>query len=87
MGGAAEQKDKKTNGITFQTPGNQLCSVNFVMVVLVCRVQVTDRKEIAGLEEMSHERGKGHHSPTEEGTTTRQHDMEPRAPSEPSGSD
>jgi hypothetical protein len=86
-GGAAEQKDKKTNGITFQTPGNQLCSVNFVMVILVCRVQVTDQKEIGGLEEMSHGRGKGHHSPTKEGTTTRQHDMEPRIPSASSGSD
>lgn len=78
---------KKTNGITFHTPGNQLCSVNFVMVILVCRVQVTDGKEIAGLEEMSHARGKDRHSPTEEGTTTKQHDMETRIPSESSGSD
>lgn len=39
---AGKGQQKETDGITLQTPGNQLCSVNFVMVILVYRVQVTD---------------------------------------------
>lgn len=68
---------------TLQTPGDQLYSANFVMVTWCAQCKSQMWREITGLEEMSHGRGKKRHPPTEGSTTAGQHDMEARVPSEP----
>lgn len=78
----AEQR-KQTAGSPLQTPGDQLYSANFVMVTWCAQCKSQMWREITGLEEMSHGRGKKRHPPTEGSTTAGQHDMEARAPSEP----
>lgn len=82
-GRAEQRKRTAAAGSTLQTPGDQLYSANFVMVTWCAQCKSQMWKEIAGLEEMSHGRGKKRHPPTEGSTTAGQHDMEPRAPSEP----